>query len=87
MIIRAYNAERYLESAVRSVYAQTCSCPVEVLILYDEGSTDGTLDARGLRDYKPRDLGVWSVASPSPLGGVSVGAVCARPARRWPLPV
>ena len=43
IIIRAYNAEKYIQDAVDSILNQKCKCPIEVLILYDEGSTDNTL--------------------------------------------
>ena len=44
VLIRAYNAERYLKEAVGSILSQTCGCNIEVVILYDEGSTDRTWD-------------------------------------------
>lgn len=42
VIIRAYNASKYIKDAVRSVVNQTCDCPIELLILYDNGSVDNT---------------------------------------------
>ena len=42
VIIRAYNAEKYLKDAINSVLNQRCGCNIEVLVLYDEGSTDKT---------------------------------------------
>lgn len=42
VIIRAYNASKYIRDAVRSVVNQTCDCPIELLILYDNGSVDNT---------------------------------------------
>ena len=42
ILIRAYNAEKFLKEAVDSILNQTCGCNIEVIILYDEGSTDGT---------------------------------------------
>jgi glycosyltransferase involved in cell wall biosynthesis len=42
VIIRAYNAERFLSQAVDSVFNQTFSGKIEALILCDEGSTDKT---------------------------------------------
>lgn len=44
VIIPAYNAERYVEDAVRSALAQQDCDPVEVIAVND-GSTDRTLDA------------------------------------------
>lgn len=43
IVVRAYNASRYIEQAVHSVYRQTYQGPVELLVLYDEGSSDDTL--------------------------------------------
>lgn len=42
VIIRAYNAEKYIRDAISSILNQRCECLIEVIILYDEGSTDGT---------------------------------------------
>lgn len=65
VVIPAYNAERYLEAAVRSVLAQTWR-DLEVLIV-DDCSTDGTVvlmealaaeDARILCIHNPRNVGV-----------------------------
>ncbi|MEL9909443.1 MAG: glycosyltransferase [Ignisphaera sp.] len=44
VIIRAYNAEKYIRDAVGSVFNQRCKCPIEVIILYDEGTIDRTLE-------------------------------------------
>lgn len=44
VIIRAYNAEKYIQDAVYSILNQKCRCPIEIIILYDEGSTDNTLE-------------------------------------------
>jgi glycosyltransferase involved in cell wall biosynthesis len=41
VVIPAWNAERYLGAALASVYAQTVSSPLEVIVV-DDGSTDGT---------------------------------------------
>ena len=43
VIIRAYNAEKYIQDAINSILNQKCKCPIEIIILYDEGSTDNTL--------------------------------------------
>jgi len=42
VVIPAYNAERYLEQTLESVFAQTC-LPLEVIVV-DDGSTDGTAE-------------------------------------------
>ena len=44
ILIRAYNAEKFLKEAVDSILNQTCGCNIEVIILYHEGSTDRTWD-------------------------------------------
>lgn len=55
VVIPAYNAERYLLEAARSVLRQSFA-DLELLIV-DDGSTDGTLDvARSLRDERVRVL-------------------------------
>ena len=50
-----FNGRRWIADAVRSVFAQTCS--EWELVLIDDGSTDGTIDAvRGLEDPRVRVL-------------------------------
>ena len=43
VIVRSYNSEKYVKTAVDSVLNQDYSGEIEVVICYDEGSTDNTL--------------------------------------------
>lgn len=42
IIIRAFNAERYIADAVRSVMLQTYKGPIEIVVCFDEGSRSPT---------------------------------------------
>ena len=54
VLIRTFNAERYLKEAIDSILNQTCSCNIEVIILYDEGSTDRTWNI--IEDIKKKTI-------------------------------
>ena len=42
VLIRAYNAEKYIKDAINSILKQRCKCPIEIIVLYDEGTIDRT---------------------------------------------
>lgn len=44
VIIRAFNAQAYIGAAVDSVYSQDYPGNIQVLILFDEGTSDNTLE-------------------------------------------
>lgn len=44
VIIRAYNAGKFIEKAIASVLEQDYSGSIEIIVCYDEGSTDDTLE-------------------------------------------
>jgi glycosyltransferase involved in cell wall biosynthesis len=44
VIVRAYNAEKYIENALLSILNNTYQGPVEIVVCYDLGSKDRTLD-------------------------------------------
>lgn len=44
VIIRAYNASRYIAEALSPIINQTYSGPIEILVLYDEGTRDNTME-------------------------------------------
>ena len=54
VLIRTFNAERYLKEAIDSILNQTCGCNIEVIILYDEGSTDRTWNI--IEDIKKKTI-------------------------------
>lgn len=61
VIIPAYNAERFIERALRSVQAQTL--PVAEIIVVDDGSSDGTTaraTALGATVFRQKNAGVAS---------------------------
>ena len=43
-IVICYNAERYLEEALNSLFSQDFTKSFEIIILYDRGTTDKTID-------------------------------------------
>jgi glycosyltransferase involved in cell wall biosynthesis len=65
VIVAAYDAERFLATAVESVLAQTCA-DLEVIVV-DDGSADGT--ARLAKELEVRDPRVRLVRKPN--GGLS----------------
>lgn len=44
VIVRAFQAEQFIRAAIDSVIGQDYKGTIKVLILYDKGSSDGTLD-------------------------------------------
>ncbi len=74
IVMTVYNAERYLSEAVGSVLAQSFG-DLE-LILWDDGSTDGSADiARDLSETDPR---IRFIASEHRGRGVALAKACAR---------
>lgn len=49
VIIRAYNAEKYIRHAINSVLSQDYDGPIEVIVCYDEGTRDNTLSV--IKDF------------------------------------
>jgi len=43
VIIRAYNAAKFIQHAIKSIVEQSYSGPIEIVVCYDEGSMDDTL--------------------------------------------
>ena len=77
VVMPAYNAERFVADAVRSVLAQTLA-DLELLIV-DDGSTDRTADvARAQADGRVR---VLTVANGGPSRARNVALAAARPSR------
>lgn len=49
VIIRAYNAEKYIRYAINSVLSQDYGSPIEIIVCYDEGTSDNTLSV--IKDF------------------------------------
>ncbi|MFP3265292.1 MAG: glycosyltransferase [Acidilobus sp.] len=47
VIVRAYNSERYIGKALDSVLAQSYAGPIDIIVLYDRGTADGTARVLG----------------------------------------
>jgi glycosyltransferase involved in cell wall biosynthesis len=75
-VVPAYNAERYLRSAIDSILKQTWG-DFE-LIVVDDGSTDSTLEI--LREYERRDARVRPISRPNTghTGAINDGIAAAR---------
>ena len=73
----AYNAERYVDDAVRSVLAQTLS-DLELLVV-DDGSTDRTAEVA--RAHTDDRLRVLTVPNGGPARARNLGVSAARPSR------
>ena len=43
VIVRAYNAEKYIRYAINSILNQNYNEPIEIIVCYDEGTQDNTL--------------------------------------------
>lgn len=62
VIIRAYNAEKYIANAIKSILNQSYSGFIEIIICYDDGTSDNTLNIiKNFKDssYHGRDVLVY----------------------------
>jgi cellulose synthase/poly-beta-1,6-N-acetylglucosamine synthase-like glycosyltransferase len=44
VIVRAYNAEKYIRKALNSILSNTYEGLIEIIVCYDQGSKDRSLD-------------------------------------------
>ncbi len=47
VVVRTFNSERYVSAALESIRIQKLAGPLEIVVCYDKGSTDGTLRVLG----------------------------------------